>query len=73
MTSFMFMLHDTTLSWVTLHWHDIGMTSSCSHHIHITCVMLSCLHHDIIAIVHESQLQSWCVTDRPLHDMQTFT
>ena len=49
------------------HWYGIGMTSSYSHCICMTYVISSCSHHDVIAITHESQLQSWCMTDRPLH------
>ena len=50
-------------------WHDIDMTSSHLHHIHIVHVTLSCSHCDIITFMHESQLKSWLVTRRHLHDL----
>ena len=72
---------NATSSWFASHWHDVDMTSSCPHHACIAGVTSSHLHHDFIAIAHESRLQSWCMTDpscitgrpllmtgRPLHD-----
>ena len=46
--------------------HDVGMTSSCSHCTCIVCVTSSCLHHDVIVFMCESQLQLWHVIDGPL-------
>ena len=68
MISLMFALPEHHASWLTSHWHDVGMTSSGSHHVHIACVTASCLHHDGIAFMHESQLQSWHMTDRFNHE-----
>ena len=36
-------------SWFALHGDDVGMTSSCSHHIHITLMMSSDSDNDFIA------------------------
>ena len=33
-----------------LNWHDVGMRSLCSHHVHIAHVTSSCSHYDIIAM-----------------------
>ena len=53
--SLVFTLYMNTMSsWFTLHGDDIGMTSSCSHHICIMLMMSSQLDCDIIAIHVES-------------------
>ena len=39
---------NTTSSWFALHGDDVGMTSSCSHHIYIALMVSSCLEHNII-------------------------
>ena len=41
MTSSVFVLPEHHISWFTLHGDDLGMTSSCSHHICITLMMSS--------------------------------
>ena len=68
MMSLVFALHEHHVIMVHLHWHDIGMTSLCSHCSCITHVMSSHLHHDIILFTCESQLESWHVTDRHSHN-----
>ena len=40
---------NTMTSWFTLHGDDVGMTSSCSHRIHIVLMMSSHLDCDVIA------------------------
>ena len=65
MRSLVFMLPDHHIIMVHFTLTCIGMTSLCSHCVHIAHVMSSHFHHDVIAFTHESQLQSWHVTDRP--------
>ena len=36
------------VTWFTLHGDDVGMTSSCSHHVRIVLMMSSCSDHDVI-------------------------
>ena len=69
MTSLVFALHEHHVIMVPSHWHDVGMTSFCSHCICITCVMSSHSHHDVIVFAHESQFQLLCMTDSHLHVM----
>ena len=62
-------------SWFASHGDDVGITSSCSHHIHITLMMSSRSDHDVIAACvnhscsHGATLR---MTDRPfVHDVRT--
>ena len=60
-------------SWFASHGDDVGMTSSCSHFIHIAVMMSSHSDHDIIVtcmnhssvMVHDTQTLH--MTGRPIH------
>ena len=49
MTSLVFTLQEHHVIMVCITWDDVGMTSSCSHHVHIALMTLSCSDHDVIA------------------------
>ena len=59
-------------SWFTLHGDDVGMTSSCSHCVHIMLMMSSHSDHDVIVkhVNHDCSLacdrQTLHMTGRPL-------
>ena len=42
---------NTMSSWCASHWHDVGITSSCPHHVCIMCVTSSHSHCDAITII----------------------
>ena len=54
MTSLVFMLSEHHVIIVASHWHGIGMTSLCSRHVCIMCVMSSHLSDDVNAFACES-------------------
>ena len=54
----------------TAHGDDVGMTSLCSHHIHITLMMSSLWDLDVIVtmiVVMVCDRQTLCATGRPSH------
>ena len=60
-------------SWFASHGDDIGMTSSCSHCVHIALMMVSCSDHDGIVTCMSHDCSDAChrqtlhMTGKPMH------
>ena len=64
---------NTTSPWFTSHGDNVGMTSSCSHCIHITLMTSSHLDHDVIVthVSHDCSLEVHDMSNQQNHIILT--